>query len=108
MMAELETISIPARNKPSAAVHPSAEPHNRTPNSTPTAASPAATTKDQPNRCNRPRLRFKPIEKIKNTSPSCARVSTRSKSETNAKGGVNGPIIIPATRYPTTTDNPRR
>ena len=97
-VAELDTINIAARNRLAVTLQPSAHPNRRPPFRTTTAPITVATMTERPSRLSRLRLRFRPMEKTRKTSPTCAKVCTRSASATSANGGVFGPMIAPATR----------
>ena len=108
MIADEDTISMPARKRPSVALQPSANARMRDRWYITIAPANVANSSEIPNRRILRRLNCSPIENIRNTRPIWASVSTRSTSATNAKGGVCGPTIIPATRNPTMTERPIR
>jgi hypothetical protein len=98
MMAELETMRMPARKSPCLTSQPRASATNRLPFNTSTAPMTVATTTVGPSRLSRRMLRLMPMLKIRKTNPSWASVCTRSKSATKENGGVKGPITTPAPR----------
>ena len=63
----------------------------------------AATMATAPTSLSLRRLKCNPTENIKSTTPRSARVLIPCSLETKLKGGVLGPIRIPARRYPRTT-----
>jgi hypothetical protein len=78
MMAELETINMPARNRLVVVVHPIIHPNTRQPLSTSNAPIPAATMIERPRFRSRLRFKFIPTEKIRKTNPTWASVCTWS------------------------------
>jgi hypothetical protein len=63
---------------------------------------------ETPSGRSRATLRFRPTKKSTKTRPRLAREWTFWRLLTSAKGGVCGPITIPATRYPTMIEMPSR
>lgn len=88
MMAELETISMPARNRLWVDGQPRDAPNSRHRFRTNRALTAVPKTAERPNRCRRPRLRPSPMENTRNTRPNSASICTRSTLATSWNGGV--------------------
>ena len=98
MIAELDTMTIAARKVVSIALQPKAPPKARVRLYITMAPVKVASTSDRPSRRSFRRLKPMPMENIRNTRPTDARVSIRGMSVTSENGGVCGPITTPASR----------
>ncbi len=70
------------------------------------AVTAAASNTGTPRRRILSKERFSPTKNIRNTSPSWDAVWMRPRSVMKANGGVCGPMMIPASKYPTTAESP--